>query len=161
MNLLPGKYRLLAARAGGAYSPAEYGQRHPRGRGTNFEFTEGQSIVDLNLPMAANGTISGRVLDSDGTPAAHVRMLAMEAFYKYGRRLFGLVEVAETDDHGEYRLYYLPPGHYYVAARPEDQRRRLSPCSPRYPLPWDLTGIFTEAPISLIVGQWRHCRGHV
>ena len=39
-NLPAGTYRLLAARAGGMYYPAEYGQHHPRGRGYNFALAQ-------------------------------------------------------------------------------------------------------------------------
>jgi len=125
-SLLPGKYKLWAARAGSAFYTAEYGQRDPRGPGMNFQFAEGQVINDLKLPMAANGTISGIVFDADGAPAAHVRVMAFEAAYNSGHRLFQLTEGTETDDQGGYRLFFLPPGKYTIAARPEDPRRRYA-----------------------------------
>jgi len=126
-NLPPGTYRLLAARAGGAYHPAEYGQHHPRGRGYNFQLTEGQLLRDVKLEMAATGSISGKILAADGSPAARVQVMALEASYQSGRRLLGLLQSAITDDRGEYRLFYLPPGHYFVGARFEDpQKANLS-----------------------------------
>ncbi len=108
-NLPPGTYRLLAARAGGMYYPAEYGQHHPRGRGYNFQLSEGQSMTNIKLEMAATGSISGRILAADGTPAARVQVMLFESSYQSGRRLLGLVQSAVTDDRGEYRLFYHSP----------------------------------------------------
>jgi hypothetical protein len=125
-NLLPGKYKLWAARSGNSYYIAEYGQRDPRGPGMNFRIADGQNINDLKLPMAPTGTISGIVFGADGAPAAHVRVMAFEATYNSGRLLFQVTEGTETDDRGGYRLFYLPPGKYTIAARPEDPRRRYA-----------------------------------
>jgi beta-lactamase regulating signal transducer with metallopeptidase domain len=123
-NLKPGTYRLQAARAGGAYYPAEYGQRSPKGKGYDFEFVGGQSMPDVRLPMAPTGSITGRVLDADGQPAARVRVMALEATYSSGQRALGIIQAVQSDDKGEYRLFWLPPGQYVVAARPEDARRQ-------------------------------------
>jgi protocatechuate 3,4-dioxygenase beta subunit len=123
-NLKPGTYRLQAARAGGAYFPAEYGQRSPKGKGYDFQFVEGQSMRDVRLQMAPTGTISGRVIDADGQPAARVRVMALEATYSLGERKLGIIQAVQTDDRGDYRLFWLPPGQYVVAARQEDPRRQ-------------------------------------
>jgi Carboxypeptidase regulatory-like domain len=123
-NLPPGKYRLLAARAGGMYYPAEFGQHHPRGRGYNFQLVADQAMRDIKLEMALTGSISGKILGADGTPAARVQVMLYEASYLSGRRLLGLMQSAVTDDRGEYRLFYLPPGRYYIGARFEDPRVR-------------------------------------
>ncbi len=151
-NLFSGKYKLWAVRAGSAYYTAEYGQRDPRGPGMLFQFADGQVINDLKLPMAANGTISGIVFDADGMPAAHVRVMAFEATFNAGRRLFQLTEGTETDDRGAYRLFFLPPGKYTIAARPEDPRRRYAALAS--PLSASLSvsvETHAEAPISFRV----------
>jgi hypothetical protein len=67
-NLRPGKYRLLAAHPRGAYYPAEYGQRHPRGPGYDFVLDETQPMR-VGLEMAPMAAVSGRVLGADGRPA--------------------------------------------------------------------------------------------
>jgi hypothetical protein len=106
------------------YYPAEYGQHHPRGRGYNFQLADGQMMRDVRLEMALTGSISGRILGADGTPAARVQVMLFEASYQSGRRLLGLMQSAVTDDRGEYRLFYVPPGRYYIGARFEDPRKR-------------------------------------
>jgi beta-lactamase regulating signal transducer with metallopeptidase domain len=123
-NLKPGTYRLQAARAGGAYYPAEYGQRSPKGKGYDFQFVEGQSMRDVRLQMAPTGSITGRIRDAEGQPAARVRVMALEATYPAGERTLGIIQAVQTDDKGEYRLFWLPPGQYVIAARPEDPRRQ-------------------------------------
>jgi hypothetical protein len=124
-NLKPGKYRLLAAHPRGTYYPAEYGQRHPRGPGYDFVFDETQPMK-VRLEMAPMASVSGRVLGEDGRPAPHTHVMAAEVSYQNGQRVLNQVQGVETDDRGEYRLFWLPPGQYYIGAFPEGLRRRTS-----------------------------------
>jgi hypothetical protein len=126
-NLKEGKYRLVSIKIGGMYQPAEFGQRDPSGRGLNFPVTEGQAVAGLKLEMAPTGVISGKVLDEDGQPLGHIRVTALAQIFQNGRRYLTTIGAVHTDDHGEYRLFWLPPGRYYVAARFEDLRRRVVP----------------------------------
>jgi len=119
-NLQPGQYRLVATRAGGIYNPAQYGQRDPRSPGTPLTLSAGQAMKDVRLEMAATGAISGRVYDRNGEPVPYARVLAMQDWYHEGNRLLDFVQAVQTNDLGEYRLFWLPPGRYYVGARPED-----------------------------------------
>ncbi len=123
-NLPPGLYRLLAARSGGAYCPAEYGEREPRGPGTTIVLAEGAAFRDARIELVPSGTISGRVVDENGDPAGRIRVMAIDARWKDGRQELGLVQALFTNDLGEYRLFWLPPGRYYVAAKPEDPHRQ-------------------------------------
>src|SRR5262249_54000360 len=41
--------------------------------------------------------------------------------YRDGERTLTLAKAAYTDDRGEYRLFWLPPGVYYVTAQPSGQ----------------------------------------
>jgi hypothetical protein len=80
---------------------------------------------DVRLQMAPTGSIVGRVMDADGQPAARVSVMALESTYSStGGRTLGIIQAVQTDDKGEYRLFWLPPGQYVVAARPEDPRRQ-------------------------------------
>jgi hypothetical protein len=74
--------------------------------------------------MAATGVITGRVRDSGGELVGPVTILATQVVYENGRKTFRIVRGVTTDDRGEYRLFWLPPGTYYVAARVEDPKRR-------------------------------------
>jgi len=118
-NLQGGEYRLVATRPGGIYNPAQYGQRDPRSPGTPLTLAANDALKNVRLEMAATGAITGRVYDRNGEPVPYARVLAMQHWYHEGNRLLDFVQVVHTDDRGEYRLFWLPPGKYYVAARPE------------------------------------------
>jgi hypothetical protein len=123
-NLKEGKYRLVSVSIGGAYQPAEYGQRDPQGRGFNFPLTPGQAFKDAKLEMAPTGAITGRVTDENGQPIGHARVSVLAPRVENGRRYLTTVGTVHSDDRGIYRLFWLAPGRYYVAARLEDLTRR-------------------------------------
>src|SRR5262249_22713338 len=72
----------------------------------------------VRLTMIASGAISGRVYDSAGEPAANIPVQAFKYSYADGQRTLTDVKGASTDDRGEYRLFWLPPGQYYIGAMP-------------------------------------------
>ncbi len=127
-NVLPGDYRLVVTRAGG-YMPAEYGQRSPNGRGIPITLAAGWRTTDVRLAMAPTGSISGRIFDEDGEPAGSVQMQALRATYwgPTGQRLLTVVQSVQTNDRGEYRLFWLPPGRYYVNAGRRSYRLFVNP----------------------------------
>jgi protocatechuate 3,4-dioxygenase beta subunit len=117
-NVAPGEYQLIATHNAG-YTPAEYGQRFPTGQGIKFELTAGQRMTGIQLAMSPTGSISGRVYDRDGEPLGKAQVQALRPIYKDGRRTMTIVQTVQTDDHGEYRLFWLAPGRYYVSAKPD------------------------------------------
>jgi hypothetical protein len=123
-NVPPGKYRLTAARDGGAYAPSDYGQRHAKGRGLSFTIAAGEQMKDVELAMAPTGSISGRIVDGNGNPVPDARVMALEAVYNEGRRELRMGQAVRSNDLGEYRLFWLPAGRYYVGVQPIDSRIR-------------------------------------
>jgi hypothetical protein len=126
-NLPSGAYKLVAARIGGSFVPVEYGQRGILGRGLALPVGEGEIKRDVRLEMAPVGTITGRVFDENARPVGHAAVLALTPMYRDGQQTLNIAEIVHTDDHGEYRLFSLVPGKYYVAVRPEDPTRRTAP----------------------------------
>jgi hypothetical protein len=124
-NLKPGKYRLLAAHPGGLFYPVEYGQRSPRGAGYDFAL-EGAQSMRIRIEMAPMASVTGRVLGADGNPASHVHVMAAEIAYQNGARVLNQVQGVQTDDRGNYRLFWLPPGRYVIGAFPDGLRRRYA-----------------------------------
>jgi hypothetical protein len=155
-DLKPGKYRLMASHPGGRYYPAEYGQRHPRSPGYDFVLDETQPIR-VRLEMAPMASVSGRVIGADGRPAPHAHVIAAEVGYQNGQRILSQMQGVETDDRGDYRLFWLPPGQYYIGAFPEGLRRRAAavPFGPPGAVE-SLNQIYPEAPI-----QYRASGGDV
>ena len=115
-NVQPGQYRLVATRD--AYVRAEYGQRGPNAAGSPITVTAGQQMRNVQMAMTPTGTIYGRVYDRAGRPAVNATVQALRSSYQEGRRVPKLVQSTLTNDLGEYRLFWLAPGFYYINATP-------------------------------------------
>jgi len=113
-----GQYRVTASRPG--YVNAEYGQRWPNGVGTPLTLPPGQAVGNVPIPMLQTGAISGVVRDALGVPLGNAEVQAFKATYQTGRRVLTRVQSVQSDDRGEYRLFWLTPGRYFVAARHAD-----------------------------------------
>jgi hypothetical protein len=72
----------------------------------------------VEIPLAPGGTIGGRVLDSLNHPVANGRVEAFSLSYRAGFPILQAAASDTTDDRGEFRLFWLPPGEYYVAVNP-------------------------------------------
>jgi protocatechuate 3,4-dioxygenase beta subunit len=115
-ELVAGRYQLNASK--GSFVQLQYGQSRPFEPGKPLELANGQTVerVDFNLPRG--GIIAGRILDEFGDPTSDVQVMAMRYQYVQGRRQLGPAgRIASTNDIGEYRLFALPPGQYYISAR--------------------------------------------
>src|SRR5262245_26138965 len=120
-NLEPGQYRLSVTRNG--YVRMEYGARSPNRSGLPINLNTGQKLTDVALQIMPAGTITGRVFDRDGGPLADDSVEAMKDSYQEGQRVMNGVQTARTNDLGEYRLYWLQPGEYFVSATPPEGQR--------------------------------------
>ena len=115
-NIRPGRYRLAATRRGYVRPPL------------TVIVAAGQPVPYLQLPMTLTGAISGRVYDTNGQPMGNIEVQAFKASYPEGRRVLIPVRSGVTNDLGEYRLFWLAPGRYYVAAihaRAQGMYRRM------------------------------------
>ena len=75
-------------------------------------------LLDLGeLKLVRGGVIVGRVTDMYGEAVAEVAVGATRVFYRSpANKSFQLVQSTKTNDLGEFRLYGLQPGSYYVSA---------------------------------------------
>jgi beta-lactamase regulating signal transducer with metallopeptidase domain len=119
----PGEYRVIATRDDGML-PAEYKQKSPNVRGMPIPVHPADTLRDIRLAMAPPGAISGRVFDHDGEPVGNAQVQALKVMYRSGRRMLSIAESVQTNDIGEYRLFWLAPGQYYVTAKPIDTGQR-------------------------------------
>lgn len=117
-NVPPGQYRIVAIRPG--YVNAEYGQRWPNGAGTPLTIPPGRAVSNVPIAMLQTGAITGSVRDALGRPLGNAEIQAFKATYQTGRRVLTRVQSVVSDDRGDYRLFWLAPGRYYVAARHPD-----------------------------------------
>jgi protocatechuate 3,4-dioxygenase beta subunit len=112
-DLPPGAYTITATRTG--FAPYTYGQARSI-TGTPVSVITGQQLTAIDLPLTAGGAIVGRILDEDGAPFAGATVDALVNRTQNGNEMLFSVASAQTDDRGEFRLFGLAPGAYYVSA---------------------------------------------
>jgi hypothetical protein len=98
------------------YVDQELGQKKPGDPGAVFTLRPGQRIADLVFKLGRAGVITGKVFDEDGEPMAGVSVSAMRQVYTDGRKGFKTTNEQQTNDLGEFRLFGLAPGRYYISA---------------------------------------------
>lgn len=74
--------------------------------------------ANIAVSMTPAAIISGRVRDSGGHPMSNVTVQAYNVFYQDGMPILDPVASKLTDDQGEYRLFWVTPGRYYVGVMP-------------------------------------------
>lgn len=119
-NVPPGHYKLMAERNG--YVPQSYGQRSTEGDGILLQVIASESKKGIIFRLIQGAVISGRVRDTQSEPLTGIRVALLRmTFDENGKRILTTVREASTDDRGEYRIFWIPPGRYYVrAARSPD-----------------------------------------
>jgi protocatechuate 3,4-dioxygenase beta subunit len=113
-GIVAGHYSLTVARHG--YVTQEYGQRTSDGPGATLTLTPGQNMKDLLFRLIPSATIAGHIQDEDGEPIAWARVTALRYVYQKGKRTFVNETTIATNDLGEYRLFGLWPGRYFISA---------------------------------------------
>ena len=117
-QLPAGRYTVSATRAG--YVTMQFGQRAPNQPGTPIELADGQVADKVGFALVRGGAISGRIADEFGEPVSGAEVNVQRYAYMGGaRRLTGSGGEGgfdRTDDLGQFRLYGLTPGEYYVTA---------------------------------------------
>jgi protocatechuate 3,4-dioxygenase beta subunit len=124
-GLAPGSYRLSVSRAG--FVVYQYGQRKPGTQGAILTLRPKQEIKDLLFRLIPSGVISGKILDADGEPLPSASVQAMRQTYSEGKRTLLPQAMVETNDLGEYRLFGLAPGRYFVSAAYSSWRQNDAP----------------------------------
>ncbi len=113
-NLEPGRYRLSADRRG--FVPQEYGARAPGLPGETVDLQSGAPVMPLMIRLTPLGAIAGKVVDEEGEPVAEASIQALRYTFTPGGGRLTAARVTTTNDLGEYRLYGLRPGRYYISA---------------------------------------------
>lgn len=176
-----GKYRLNVNRNG--YVSMAYGARAPGRPGTTLTLLHGQNLKDIVFRLTPHAVITGRILDEDGDPVPYVRVQLMTYRYQQGRKQLSYSSGASTDDLGEYRIFGVAPGKYYLSATANNQnygivQDRSSIPQPEedyvptyYPGTTDVTtaarldipagGQIQGITLSLVKAHTVHVKGHV
>lgn len=117
-DLRPGRYTVRAVREGffgrpvnGTYPPTSW-----------VDIVVGEKEVkQASLALVQGAMIGGRVYDTNSAAMSNAQVQIFSVGYQTG---FALLQPAygglpkTTDDRGEYRLFWIPPGDYYLGAQP-------------------------------------------
>jgi carboxypeptidase family protein len=176
----PGKYRLSATRTG--FVAVDYGARDYLQPGSTITLEARQRMSGVMLRMTPNGVITGHVVDEDREPVAFLQVQAMRYRYTQGKKQLVSYGGATTNDLGEYRIFGLPPGRYFIsvsARRGYGQDRRpaaqtgqeeeyvatyypgTTEVASASPLEIGPGALFTGADIALGKRRTVHVKGHI
>src|SRR5688572_25445731 len=106
-DLAPGTYRLHFSSAG--YVRQEFGK--------SLTIAAGDVVRDLRTRLTPAGNVAGRLWNDFGQPAVGVPVqIVRSIFNSEGQRILDVVGGTRSNDRGEYRIYWVTPGTYYLMA---------------------------------------------
>ena len=113
-DLGAGTYTVTGSKNG--FVDAVYGQRRPLQPGTPVIIADAQAAANIDLRLVRGGVITGAVRDEDGEALPRAIVTVQRYQYVGGERQLRPAGGDQTDDRGQYRVFGLPPGEYYVSA---------------------------------------------
>ena len=155
LTALPaGRYTVTAGKVG--FVPAAHGQPRPMELGTAIDVADGQVVAPVDFAMSRAGVIAGVITDEFGEPLANTTVSAMRYQTANGQRRLVPASVRQTNDIGEFRLFSLIPGQYYVTATYQDPMAGATPNQDGVYAPTYYPGTASVAaaqPIAIAAGQ--------
>ncbi len=112
-NVPQGSYHLQILRNG--YVEAAYGQKKLGAPGAILTLASGQRVTDLIFKLARTAAISGHVFDEDGEPVSKAEITAYRVSKREGQERPNDYDPVLANDLGEFRIFDLVPGRYYLA----------------------------------------------
>lgn len=107
-NIPPGLYSVEFSRPGFVWPVDKGGESHaPPGIGLQ----PGEQRT-FNFQLTPGGVVSGRILDPDGDPVSH--MTVQLVWWDANEKAEHVRASRVSDDRGEYRIYDVAPGNYYL-----------------------------------------------
>jgi protocatechuate 3,4-dioxygenase beta subunit len=114
-DLPAGRFNVSVSKSG--FVSMQYGQNRPFEPGRPIELVDAQKMDKADVSLPRGSVLAGRVADEFGEAVAEAEVTAMRLQFTSGkRRLVPSGRTGTTNDLGQYRIYGLPPGEYYVSA---------------------------------------------
>jgi protocatechuate 3,4-dioxygenase beta subunit len=114
-DLPAGRFNVSVSKSG--FVTMSYGQTRPFEPGRPIELVDAQKMEKADVALPRGSVLAGRVADEFGEAVAEAEVMAMRLQFTGGRRrLVPSGRNGTTNDLGQFRLYGLPPGEYYVSA---------------------------------------------
>ena len=82
-----------------------------------MQLGDGEELDRVNFNLPRDSVVAGRVLDEDGEPLALASVLVFQYVYRQGQRVLVPRGADRSDDRGQYRVFGLEPGEYFVSAQ--------------------------------------------
>jgi protocatechuate 3,4-dioxygenase beta subunit len=115
-ELPPGRYTVRAELDG--YFAAPLNGSAPAALTKTINVQEGKTTPPEDLLMVKGSVVAGRIRDPNGQPISGMNVAVYRVTYSNGRKTWSIFNQKSTDDRGEYRIYWLLPGEYYVGVIP-------------------------------------------
>jgi len=115
-DLAPGQYVVRAQREGYLGDVSAATGIFLNAASASVTIAAGSAPPEVRLVMVRGSTISGRVRDINGQPAPSRMVTVYQIGYDDGREILVPVASRATDDRGEYRVFWVAPGDYYLAS---------------------------------------------
>ncbi len=113
-RIAPGTYSLLAERDG--YLTSATCRKGVLRMPVSFYIAGGDKITGITFRLRPWAVLAGKVKMDDGEAGVGVRVELYREYRTRGRHGYGVIAAVITNDRGEYRVYGLQPGPYFVAA---------------------------------------------
>ena len=114
-DLPAGRFTLSVSKSG--FVTMQFGQSRPFEPGRPIELADAQALDKADVALPRGSAVSGRILDEFGEPVSDASVSAMRMQYSGGkRRLTPSGRASTTNDLGQFRVFGLPPGEYYLSA---------------------------------------------
>ena len=106
------RYTVTVSKAG--FITLAYGQKHPRQPPLPIQVDAGRQVRNVNIVLPRGSVITGHLVDEDGAPMARALVQVLRYVYRQGLRQIEPAGTDQTDDRGQYRVFDLEPGEYFV-----------------------------------------------
>jgi protocatechuate 3,4-dioxygenase beta subunit len=114
-DLPAGRFTVSVSKSG--FVTMQYGQNRPFEPGRPLDLADAQKMEKVDVALPRGGVLAGRVVDELGEAMADADVTATRMQFANGkRRLVPSGRNSTTNDLGQFRIYGLPPGEYYVSA---------------------------------------------
>lgn len=122
-DIVPGRYSFASSHTG--FVTQSY-KAKGADEGALLWLRPGEQVSEVLFRMTVSGVITGRLTNEDFDPMVAAQVVALvepsqeamedEGTFSSGKGKLHPVASAQTDDRGQYRIYGLSPGEYYLKA---------------------------------------------
>ena len=113
-ELPAGQFMVAASKP--TYVAVSYGQTRPLDAGKLIDVADRQIVEHIDLKLSHAGVIVGRISDEFGEPMAGVQVAAVRLQIAGDSRRTITMASRSSNDLGEFRLFGIAPGQYYLTA---------------------------------------------